>query len=105
MTSLNVLFGLDERLVGIMLAAEAVNVPPVDVGIVNDDGSFCAMRGVVVPAAMEVNKGPLWPIVYNASRRGGRTVGMEGDVMAPFVNGVDEERSVCWVGLVDWEGD
>lgn len=75
---------------------DAVKVPPVDVGKVNEEGNFSVMREVVSRDAIEVNNGPLGPIVYNASRRGGRTVGTCGDVVdvevVPFV--IDERR-VC----------
>lgn len=53
---------------------------------------------------MEVNNGPLGPIVYNASLNGGFTVGIEGEVDAPF--GTDEERRECCVfgseGCFSW---
>lgn len=48
---------------GIIETAEVVNVPPVGVGKVIDEGSFLARRGVVELEAMEVNRGPEGPIV------------------------------------------
>lgn len=48
---------------------------------------------------MEVNNGPLGPIVYNASRRGGRTIGTCGDVfdvdVVVAVPLVIDDRRVC----------
>jgi hypothetical protein len=83
-------------LLGIIEVVEVVNVPPVDVGRVNDEGSLDAIKDVISLEAIDVNNGPLGPIVYNASRRGGRTVGIKGDIVdgavVPFVM---DERSVC----------
>ena len=50
-------------MVGTMLVAEAVKVPPVEVGRVIEGGNFFAMSGLVSREAMDVNKGPLGPIV------------------------------------------
>jgi hypothetical protein len=86
-------------LVGIILADEALKVPPVDVGSCTADGSFRDMRGLILREAMDVNRGPLGPIVYNASLKGGRTVGTDGGVV-PFVS---RERRVCF-GLVSEVG-
>jgi hypothetical protein len=87
---------------GTIAAEEAVKVPPVDVGRVNAAGSLPAIRGFVSRDAMEVNKGPLGPKVYSASRRGGREGGTCGEVfVVPFV---DCERRVCWICFVSVEG-
>jgi len=50
-------------LVGTILVAEAVKVPPVLVGRVIAAGSFGAIRGVMSREARDVNSGPLGPIV------------------------------------------
>ena len=74
---------------------DAVNVPPVAVGRVKDGGNLFVIKDEISRDAIEVNNGPFGPIVYNASRRGGRTVGTCGDdevVVVPFV--IDERR-VC----------
>lgn len=80
-------------MVGNIAAEEAVKVPPVEVGRVNAEGSLAAIWRFVSRDAMEVNRGPLGPKVYNASRRGGREGGTCGDVLV--VPLVDCERRVC----------
>ena len=77
-----------------MEVVDAVNVPPVEVGRVKEGGNLFVIGEATSRDAIEVNNGPFGPIVYNASRRGGRTVGTCGDddVVVPFV--IDERR-VC----------
>jgi hypothetical protein len=75
---------------------DAVNVPPVDVGSVNEGGNLFVISDAISRDAMDVNNGPFGPIVYNASRRGGRTVGTCGDDDGMVVPFVIDERRVCW---------
>ena len=81
--------------VGMMAAEDAVNIPPVEVGRVREEGNLLASKGFASRDARDVNKGPLGPIVYNDSRRGGLTLGTRGDgddeSVVPFVT---VERSV-----------
>ena len=84
-----------------------MKVPPVDVGKVNAEGSFSAMRGLMSRAAMDVKSGPLGPIVYRNSRSGGRTRGTCGDAGVVVVVGVPFVRDrrvwppICLVSVVE----
>lgn len=57
---------------------DAVKVPPVEVGRVIDGSNLVEMSVFVSLEAMDVKRGPLGPTVYNASRNGGRVVGIWG---------------------------
>ena len=108
--STNLRVGVAPTFNGIIVAEDAVKVPPVDVGNVNAEGNFSAMRGLMSRAAMDVKSGPLGPIVYRNSRSGGRTRGTCGDAVVvvvvvgvPFVRDRRVWPPVC-LGSVAEEG-